>query len=214
MKIRPYTPKDKQAVYHIHFETGLFGKSMSALTTQQRRWNKHIAYFLTKEPENAFVAEHNGEVFGYLVSRFEKRNEHLAYVLRTLGLLCALPLMSRHERDYWKQDVLLVLRALRKQAPELTLSHPPGAVELHINLLPQARGQRAGFRLLAALATHAKKHGKKALYAVSFHHESNPTEPFWVKNGFEEHDRVTSTMWGYPVPLVCYVKRLVDTVRS
>ena len=90
---------------------------------------------------------------------------------------------------------------------------PPDAGHLHINLLPDFRGNGYGSELLAEFFNDAKAHGLQRVYADSYLTRVNPNEHFWRKNGFEVFSIASTDLWRPELPdekisIVCYVKDL------
>jgi predicted N-acetyltransferase YhbS len=67
MRIRKFTPKDRKAIEHIHYETGFLGRSMKKIQSEKKLWIKKIQPYFEKEPESIFVAEENNEIVGYVL---------------------------------------------------------------------------------------------------------------------------------------------------
>lgn len=216
MIIRKYQPKDCSQVEHIQFETYFLGKSAGLFVTNAKRIHDDIRYYLEKEPESCFVAEHQGKVVGYLLGCLDDRNHDesiFQFVTKSLSKLFIIPFMDKKDRRFWWARIKVLGIAIFGGSEDSGFITPKDSGHIHINLLPHARGKGVGTRLLKEFLKYARSKGVKNIRADSFDTRLNPNKNFWLKNGFKEYCKLKTAFWKeyYPdetIHIVCYVKKL------
>ncbi|MFH2020539.1 MAG: GNAT family N-acetyltransferase [archaeon] len=213
--IRKFKSADRKAVEHIHFETGLFGKSMSRYLTEIKEFDKQIAYYLEREPESIFVAESENEVVGYLLGCLDdsKNDEIKSGLCRMFSVIFKIPFMPKKDRKYWWITTVRIIKIIFSGDELFKLKTPNNAGHIHINLLPKYRGKGIGTYLLKEYIKYAKFKGAKRIHAGSYLTRLNPNKNFWKKNGFREYIKVKSSLWEDFFPdeemfVVFYLKEL------
>lgn len=160
MEIRSYAPGDREQVVEICIATGDAGQD--ARTTYEHpellAWI-YVLPYIELEPSLAFVATDDLGVAGYLVATLDAR-----------------AFAERLERSWWpalrerypldatvrpadRRLVELVHHPSRPPAP--AASHPS---ELHIDLLPRARGTGVGRRLMTTAFDALRAAGSKGVH--------------------------------------------------
>ena len=163
--IRPYQPDDRSAIRRICYDTALMGKS---IVDQYRDFESLAdilsAYYTDFEPENALVAERDGQVIGYLLSCLDTRRAHAPSRFAFRHILwrgvCFRPGTAR-----------FYLRALRDMAadmatrgrPKIDLDRYPS--HTHSNFIPDARGAGVGTELFYRLFDQLKAQGSTGMHA-------------------------------------------------
>ena len=147
-EIRPYAPRDLDALYEICLRTGDAGDDASHLVTDRRLLGDiYAAPYAHLEPDLAFVVDDGTGAGGYVLGARDTRAFEDA---------C--------ERDWWPglrarhperpdgttlDDLLVAMIHHRhRQADEIVATHPS---HLHIDLLPHLQGAGWGRRLLETL---------------------------------------------------------------
>ncbi|MGV8162902.1 MAG: GNAT family N-acetyltransferase [Candidatus Nanoarchaeia archaeon] len=215
MLIRRYKQKDREDVEKVHFETGFLGKSLSAHLSNNKLWKKNIDYYLNREPDSIFVLEDKGAIKGYILGCLDdKKYEHKVKTLgRTFKSFTIGAFTAKKDRLFWRSQSKYLFNILIGKSQELKLKTPRNAGHIHINLLPEVRGQGWGTMLLKTYEIHAKKRGVNTIYANSFRTNTYNNSNFWLKQGFKEMSRVKSLHWKQQMPsenlhLVCYSKEV------
>jgi ribosomal protein S18 acetylase RimI-like enzyme len=214
MIIRNYQSKDRDSVNYIQLQTYLIGKPLHI--TNKKGINDSISYYLNKEPQSCFVADDNGKVVGYLLGCLDDKNHEesifsfLWFVYRKIPLL---PFMEKHDRRFWKGQIMEMTKALIGKSGLTHIKHPENPGHIHINLLPEARGKGIGTKLVKKFFKYAKSKKVKVIHADSWSTRLNNNRNFWLKNGFKEYSRVSTSFWNayYPkekIDLVCYYRIL------
>jgi GNAT superfamily N-acetyltransferase len=216
MLIRKYKSSDRSQVEFIHFETYLLGKSIGEFATNQKRFDKEIAYYLDKESESCFVAVDRGKVVGYLLGCLDDKKHDesiISFFFEGLIDFCQLPFMNSKDRRFWWSKIKLIFLAISGKSEDAKFKPPKDAGHLHINFLSHVRGKGNGTKLLKAFLKYAKSKKVKLIHADSWQTRLNPNSNFWVKNGFKEYLSLKTSFWRTQFPnedirLVCYVKNL------
>ena len=203
MYIRSYHADDRASVERIHFETGFLGSSMDALITDPRLWDAKIAWYLEREPRSSFVLDSGSGVVGYLVGCLDdaRSRSSSVSVLQTMvwDAVSSLRLPAQ-DRRFWTSRIGWIGDMLTHRSGELKLKTPRKAGHLHINLLPEARGQGYGSELLRAFEAYAQERGVTTLHAESFTSTLNTNTSFWERNGYSVYSEVPTTYWKLFVP--------------
>lgn len=184
--IRPYEPRDLDALYAISLATGLAGEDASHLYEDPKLIGQiYSAPYATLEPDFVLVAEDRDGVAGYV-----------------LGVPDSRAWAQRLERDWWP--------ALRARHPDpsdvpaeshspdqrraFMIHHPeqpPCALtdaypaHIHMNLLPRLQGRGVGPRLLQAWIAKACAAGVTAAH-IGTNRANQRASGFWRSQGFEE----------------------------
>jgi len=213
--IRPYKQTDRDAVLHIHWETGFIGKSMSSIYTNKKQWAKRAIYYVNKEPESIFVAEDTTKkkVVGYVFGCLDDTTHNAAreMIPEIAHHIFCYPFMNKKDKKFARNLLSFIWGYLvgKGKLPK----EPKNAGHLHINLLPEARGKKVGSKLLKTFLAYAKEKGVKTIHADSFQTRLNPNTHFWEKNGFTEFTKAPIDYWKkyYPkedINICFYVKEL------
>ena len=186
-RIRPYRPRDLDALYQVCLQTGRNGGDATALYRDP--WligHVHAAPYGIFQPSLAFVAEDNAGVGGYI-----------------LGALDSKAFKARLERDWWPR--------LRGRYPEPpaglpeeqwtadqrkahTIHHPwptdPGLAarypsHLHIDLVPRLQSGGHGRRLMDRLTGALREQGSPGVH-LGVHAENTRAIGFYRHVGFTE----------------------------
>lgn len=144
LSYRPASPTDRAALGVVAFRTGFFGEPADVYFPQPDLFAAlWMDPFLTHAGCCCFVCEEEREVVGYVVGACdvgEYRKQLVAAVLRAAwGVL-------RGRYPGWRGCVPFLLRGLVSPSRQAPWRDFPA--QLHLNLLPAARGQGAGRALL------------------------------------------------------------------
>lgn len=187
ISIRPYAATDRSAIRKISCETAFLGESLRP----QYRDEESLADILTahytdNEPENALVAEQDGEVIGYLLSCRDARRvtipEYYAFKHIFLRGVCFRPGTSRfYFRSLWDQAV----RGFQLGMPKIDFDIYP--CHTHSNFKPGSRGGGVGTQMFYQLFDHYKLQGVRGMHALVM--ESNTKTLRWAerKLGYRVH---------------------------
>lgn len=214
MRIRKYKPRDREQVEHVHFETGFLGKSMSHFLSNNNLWRKEAKAYLDNELENIFVLENKGVIIGYLFGSLKNKSESdFKSVLRIFSNFFKSIFLPKKDRIFWTNKFKHFFKIIFGKSGELKFDIHKNSGHIHINILPEGRGNSFGTDMLKKFEKIALKNDVKTIHANSYQTRVNPNKNFWLKNGFVEHSKVKTLDWCWAYPdedifLVCYVKHL------
>jgi len=152
--IRPYEPTDRARVRHICFRTGYLGDPVDWQWRDSESFaDMFSGYYTDVEPESAFVVEIDGQVEGYLLGAVDARKPwNIGKVAGGHILRRGIAFRPGTAPVIWRtildgaRDVL----TKRVDPRDLEFHDKRYPAHLHIDLLPAARGQGAGRRLINA----------------------------------------------------------------
>lgn len=181
-QLRAYRPDDLEALYQVCLATGNAGQDATALHNDGKLVG-HIysAPYGVLEPHNAFVAEDDEGVAGYIVGTHDTD-----------------AFAARLDQEWWPEirrhyaamspDALTeadkarvaVIMAPHKDPADIVAAYP---AHIHMNLLPRLRGQKLGWGLLQLWIAQARAAG-----VTGIHLGASPTNAtgiaFWTRSGF------------------------------
>lgn len=209
-RIRPYRPADREAVRRICCETGAAGAPVDALFSDREVFADCLTrYYTDFEPETALVAEHDGEVVGYLTGCV--RYHQYRVVQRLLMALTVAPkvLIRLVGGRYDARDRVFLRWCVRRGSRE-TPKTPARACHFHFNLLPEHRHRGAGLRLFLAFLRALERAGAQRVYGQIQVGRNRRGERTFLRFGFRCIDRRRLTKFGgEPRYLATYVRELV-----
>lgn len=189
LKIRPYTPSDRQAVRDICCDTGFMGDPIDPVFADRDAFADFFTrYYTDCEPGNSLVAVDGDRVVGYLLGCLEadsvRRKQLWLILTRTAPKIVWRALTFR----YNKASIKFLSWFLFKAAGE-TPKKVPGAAHFHINLLGEYRNGLAGRRLVFPFVNRAAKAGLKGIYGQMQVYEDRRSEKALQRYGFHFIDR-------------------------
>jgi ribosomal protein S18 acetylase RimI-like enzyme len=186
LNIRPFRPKDLDALYAISLATALAGADASHLYDDPKMMG-HIysAPYALLEPDLALVVEEQTGVTGFVVGTvdtlaWERRLEQDWWpVLRQ-----AYAAPPGTQMDSWTQDQRRAFMIHHPtQTPSVVAQKYPA--HLHMNLLPHLRGRGVGSKLFDDWLAIAAGRGTKATH-VAVNRANVGAIHFWRKLQFTE----------------------------
>lgn len=212
IRIRGYTPADKQAIQALCCETGYLGRPVDAFFQDRDLFaDLFTKAYLEHQPEWGLVAEANGHVVGYLLgsvaSNFDLLQIRSGFQTMTKMLMrLATGKYSGHPRS--RRFIRWLLTCGFWEQPK----HPRNAAHLHFDLHQNFRGRGLGKRLWEEYERRLKAAGVKHCYGAFFSHPKRRPELAYARYGFEVYDRRRTTMFEpeimEPVEVVCVSKEL------
>jgi len=183
--VRSYRNADRDRVRLVAHQTGYIGEPADwywrDLTSFADIWT---SYYTDHEPASAFVAEHAGQVVGYLLGCVD--SGQAPNPARTLGRAVTRRLVFFRPgtagflwRSVW--DI-----ARDRYAPTGVLLDPRWPSHLHINLLPAARGSGVGAQLMQAWFSRLRALGSPGCHLATLA-ENTPAIAFFERIGFRRH---------------------------
>jgi hypothetical protein len=167
-QIRDYRPGDRAAVRRIFFDTALLGDSIEPQYSDFESYaDMFTSYYTDAEPENAFVAEIDGKVVGYVLGCLDSRK---AYNPLLIGLahgirrgLCFRPGTARfYFRALWD----MVVDIPSPGRPDFDFNRFPS--HAHCNIAAGSRGGGLGEELVYHLFDRLRTKGSPGLHGEGF----------------------------------------------
>ena len=199
VNLRPFQPRDMDALYAISLATGLAGGDASSLYSD-RKLMGHIysAPYAVLQPELCLVAEDEAGVAGFIVgtantSDWERRLEREWWP----RLRKHYPAPDEARMAEWSHDQWRIFRIHKpKPIPAAVIQSYPS--HLHMNLLPRLQGRGIGSRMFAAWLSVAATQGIGPMH-VGVNRANTGAVSFWNRVGFVELDipdaRAGRTIW-------------------
>jgi len=148
-RVRPYTTKDRAAVWALAADTAFFGDPVEAYLDDRALFcAAFVAYYTDYEPERLWVAEIDGGVVGYVTGCGDSRRQ--AQIFRSQILPSVLWGVLRGRYRVGRKTIRLARRMacewLHQGRIDVSSDAFPG--HLHINVTAGARGRGIGRALL------------------------------------------------------------------
>ena len=192
MNLRYYRAEDREQIRAICADTGFLGDPIDPLFEDRELFADFLtAPYTDAEPENCMVLEGEaGRLLGYIMGS-RSAGKHLGYIAwRLPGWIV------RAAYGYFfvygsasRQYIRWLLFRGRKESP----SAPRKGVHFHINLLPEARGLRAGKLLFDTFLDRMGELGEKSVFGLVVVKEDRRTERMFASYGFRLTDRAVVT---------------------
>ncbi len=210
--VRPFAPGDREALLQIGADTAFFGAPIETYLDDRRIFmDGFYAYYTHFEPHHAWVAVQEDQVVGFLTGCVDTqayKRVLLRKIIPRLLLRVAL-LRYRMGRKTWVYVARMARAYLWPGSQEPDLSGYPA--HLHINVLPQARGQGLGGQLISAYLQQlaALKIGGVHLHTTSY---NRPACHLYERMGFSIIHAHPITAWkqwiAEPVEARTYARRI------
>ena len=193
--LRPYQPKDLEAVYDICLKTGDSGENAAHLYENPKALGHlYAGPYVTLEPESAFMLEDGAGVCGYILGAFDTKTFYEALLSEWLPRLQQdLPDPTGDPEGWSRTESLYHTIHYPLEAGYATF-YPalhPYPSHLHIDLLPRAQGQGQGARLMQGLFEALRERGSPAVH-LGMSSSNTRAKRFYKKLGFTELLRVGS----------------------
>jgi hypothetical protein len=189
LKIRPYSPSDRQAVRDICCDTGFMGSPIDPVFVDRDAFADFFTrYYTDLEPENALVAVDEERVVGYLLGclNYKSVNRRQLWLIlsRTVPKVLGRILTLRYNKSSFK----FLSWFLFKAAGE-TPKSVPDAAHFHVNLYADYRTGFAGRRLIFPFVNRLADLGFKGVYGQMQVYEDRRSEKVFERYGFKFIDR-------------------------
>ncbi len=193
--LRPYQPRDLEAVYDICLKTGDSGEDATHLYDDPKALGHlYAGPYATLEPELAFMLEDEAGVCGYILGAFDTKTFYQALLSEWLPRLQQdLPDPAGDPEGWSRTERLYHIMHHPLEAGYATF-YPalrPYPSHLHIDLLPRAQGRGQGARLMHTLLDTLSERGSSAVH-LGMSSTNTRAEGFYKKLGFTELLRVGS----------------------
>jgi ribosomal protein S18 acetylase RimI-like enzyme len=186
MSVRPYRPQDRDAVRRICFETGFMGEPCDWYWRDFESFaDMWTAYYTDREPETLFVAvDDNDRVLGYVAGCVDTANAPSMREALGRHLYRRFLLYRPGTAGFLWRGMLDSLRDRNGNDGELR--DPRWPSHLHIDLLPEGRGQGVGAALMDEVIERFQARGSPGCH-LSTLDENVGAIAFFESQGFSRH---------------------------
>ena len=189
LKIRPYSPSDRQAIRNICCDTGFMGNPIDPVYIDREAFADFFTrYYTDFEPENALVAVEEDRVIGYLLGclNYKEVNRKQLWLIlsRTVPKIFGRVLALHYNKASFK-----FLRWFLFKAAGETPKSVPEAAHFHVNMYTKYRTGIAGRRLIFPFVNRVAKLGFKGVYGQMQVYEDRRSEKAFKRYGFKFIDR-------------------------
>jgi len=189
--IRPYAPgSDRSGVRDVCFRTGYLGEPVDWQWRDQESFaDIFTSYYTDAEPASAFVIDRAGVVCGYLLGCLDSRQAWKPQAIAGRHLLRrGLAFRPGTAPVIWRTlgDTLVDVALRRVAVEDLEFSDDRWPAHLHIDLLPEARGQGLGRQLMRCWFDLLRARGVRGCHLQTFA-ENWTALAFFESMGFVRH---------------------------
>ena len=183
--VRPYHPRDRQAVRAIACDTADRGEPVERFFRDREAFADLLTrYYTDCEPQSLWVADAEDRIIGYLTGCLDTRRYWRLMRRRIIPAaiwhsICRGVLGSRQTWDVLLVGIkTLVVGGMRRAAC------PPGhPAHLHLNVAREFRSQRVGQQLLERFLEQARAAGVPGVHA-SVREDNGAAKRFFERMGF------------------------------
>lgn len=187
--VRPYAPKDRQAVREICYATGFVGDSAQwwwrDFESFADMWTK---YYTDREPESAFVIDMGGVVTGYLTGCYDSERAWDPGVIAARHAIRRLCLFRPGTAStIWRGIADAAIDKIsQKGDPPKPFKDSRWPSHLHIDMLEVARGKGFGRQLVDTWLARLRELGSPGCHLETLH-ENYAAIAFFESVGFTRH---------------------------
>jgi ribosomal protein S18 acetylase RimI-like enzyme len=185
--IRPYQPADRQAVRTICCDTADGGEPVENFFHDREFIADLVTWYYTDfEPQFSWVAEHEGQVIGYLNGCLDSRRftrvEAWRIAPAAIGRAVLRGALFRRETWRWFRAMGRTWRSGSARRDDALRLYP---AHLHVNVRSGFRGERVGERLVGKFFDQVKAARLPGIHA-SVRGDNAPGCRFFERMGFTE----------------------------
>ena len=189
LKIRPYSPSDRQSVRDICCDTGFMGNPIDPIYVDRDAFADFFTrYYTDVEPESALVAEDEGRIVGYLLGclKYDRVGRKTLWLIatRTVPKIIGRIIAFRYNKASFKFLSWFLFKAAG-QTPKSV----PEAAHFHINMYSEYRTGFVGRRLIFPFVNGVAKKGINGVYGQMQVYEDRRSEKLFERYGFKFIDR-------------------------
>lgn len=200
VKIRPYEPRDRDAIRRLCCETGFLGKPIDPVFEDRELFADYLtAYYTDVEPESSFVLEQDGIVKGYLLgSRRPFRQQWFSFFHNLRLFLKGVGRYPRYRQET-RDFIGWILRNSWREVP----AAPRRTAHFHFNVLPEAQSVAGTHTMINAYFDYLRSRGEKAVFGQLVTFESRRGAKLLERFGFQvlEKREITKYRGKHPEPV-------------
>ncbi len=187
--IRPYEPKDLDALYDICLKTGDIGEDATELYEDPKLLGQlYAAPYAVLEPGLTFVLEDSGGVCGYILGAFDSKTFYGRLETEWFSELREQYLKPTGAEESWTKDERLIHQFYEYDATDNEALENDYPSHLHIDLLPRAQGSGNGRALMETFLAALREKGSRGVH-LGTSPQNVRSEKFYLKMGFKELKR-------------------------
>lgn len=191
--VRPYRPGDRAAVRNVCYETGYLGEPADWFWRDRESFaDLFSGYYTDHQPHRASVVEIDGAVSGYLLGCVSGAAARASAAAFTRNIVRRGIAFRRGTAGViWRTigDSLFDTIKGRTKPSDLEFDDPRYPAHLHIDLLPIARGQGAGRRMINGWLDGLRSESVPGCYLQTMVENTNAIA-FFEAVGFRPHGDV------------------------
>lgn len=208
--VRPYEPRDRDAVRWLCCQTGYLGKPIDPVFEDRQLFADYLtSYYTDCEPESSFVLEHEGAVKGYLLGSRKPFRQQVHSFFSNIRLFAVGMLRYRGYNAATKEFVQWILKNSWKEVP----ATPRRTAHFHFNVLPEAQSFAGTHVMMNMYFDYLRAKGEKAVFGQMVTFESRRGARVLERFGFRVISKNEITKWRNkhpePVYLTTVIKQLV-----
>ena len=187
--IRPYQPRDLDALYDICLKTGDLGEDGTQLYGDPKLLGQlYAAPYAVLEPELTFVLEDRGGVCGYILGALDSKTFYSRLEAEWFPPLREQYPKPTGNKESWTRDERLIQQFYEYNFSDNEMLERDYPSHLHIDLLPRAQGHGNGRALMETFLAALKAKGSPGVH-LGTSPENVRAEKFYLKLGFHELKR-------------------------
>lgn len=209
ISVRPYAPRDRDAVRWLCCQTGYLGKPIDPVFEDRELFSDYLtAYYTDVEPESCFVLEQEGVVKGYLLGSRRPFRHQVYGFFQNIWLfvrgMARYPRYTKATREF----IAWILKNSWKEVP----AAPRRTAHFHFNVLPEAQSFAGTHVMMNAYFDYLRSRGEKAVFGQMVTFESRRGARVLERFGFQVLEKREITKWRdkhpEPVYLTTVIKQL------
>jgi hypothetical protein len=207
--VRSYQPSDREAIRDLCCRTGFLGKPIDPVFEDRDLFADFLTdYYLTREPDSAFVITMDGTVNGYLLGcRFPRRHQIFS-LLHSVALAAkAVFRLPRYNAESRRFIRWIALNSWR-EVPDA----PRHLGHFHINFLPGLKSIAALRAVLEQYLRFLADHGVKQISAQMVTFDDRRTLGLFERYGFKVLNRSRISKFERFTPEPVYLTTIIKDV--
>lgn len=209
--VRPYEPRDREAIRWLCCETGFLGKPIDTVFEDRELFADYLtAYYTDIEPESCFVLEQDGAVKGYLLGSRRPFRQQVHSFFHNFQLF--LRGMSRYGRynPATREFIHWILRNSWKEVP----AAPRRTAHFHFNVLPEAQSIAGTRLMLNTYFDYLRAAGEKAVFGQLVTFESRRGAKVLERYGFRVIEKREITKYRGKHPEAVYLTTVIKQLTA
>ncbi len=209
--IRPYEPRDREAIRWLCCETGFLGKPIDSVFEDRELFADYLtAYYTDIEPESCFVLEQDGAIKGYLLGSRRPFRQQVHSFFHNFQLFVRG--MARYARynSATREFIHWILQNSWKEVP----AAPRRTAHFHFNVLPEAQSISGTRLMLNMYFDYLRNAGEKAVFGQLVTFESRRGAKVLERYGFRVIEKREITKYRGKHPEAVYLTTVIKQLTA